>query len=734
MFEYAHFIEYPQKFEPYPQAETDIAPIFKKQFDLALKPQTATVSFVCLGLGYVYLNGKPVTEDKFLSPFGDYRKTLWYNSYDVAELLHGGTNEIAVITGNGFYNEYLKTGWDFDKAPWRGAPKMILQLDTPEKQIVTDESWVTSREASPVVYNQIRSGEVYDCRIGENFGKFGIGGYVPVKISDAPPTGVFRECRCQPIREFESYSPIKVFTNAKGRRVYDFGQNISGYVKIVLSGNRGDTVTLRHGERIFPDGTLDHRGMDGPPFHLGHEFQFNRIILSGKTDTPEIRFTYHGFRYVEIDGNAEITELKSVFVHQDVKKVYDFNSSEELLNKICHCSDHSVWSNMFYLLTDCPTREKLGWTNDAVASAEQILMNFDSLPFFEKWLTDIFDAVTPDGNIPSIVPTGGWGLTECTGPLCTGIIFELPFKMYEASANAEYIRKAYPYMAKHLEFLVSKINSDGLIAYGLGDWNGGGDDVSFTPVEFVETALVLKYAEMTVKAAELFGLQNDFASAAYTRLYNRFTSKYYDSQSGRCTVNTQTAVAMMICLFDYGSSSALSSQLSECIAESDFHIDCGMVGLQYLIPALDIIDRNDLAYRLLAAKGYPSYSCWIEDGATTLYEMWNMKKSANHHMNSSALTFFMNKLVGLSRAKGSVGYKKLAVRPYFPDGMTFCSGRLPTAEASWVKNGDTVIYTLKLYNSAEAEVFAPTGYTASFTGKLTDVDSVITFKKAKEFN
>lgn len=141
-----------------------------------------------MGLGCVYLNGKPVTSDKFITPFGDYRKTLWYNSYDVAKLLRPGTNEIEVIVGNGFYNEYLKTGWDFDKAPWRGAPKIILQLDTPEKQIVTDESWVTSRESSPVIYNQIRSGEVYDCRIGEKFRDLGLIGYIPVKISDNPPS------------------------------------------------------------------------------------------------------------------------------------------------------------------------------------------------------------------------------------------------------------------------------------------------------------------------------------------------------------------------------------------------------------------------------------------------------------------------------------------------------------------------------------------------------------------
>ncbi len=729
MIRSAKFIEFPAEFNPYPGNDYDPAPVFKRQFSLDKIPEKAELSFCGLGLGYVYLNGEPVTPDLFTAPVSDYRKTLWYNTYDVRRLLLEGENELCAIVGNGFYNESLKTGWDFDKADWRGNPKLLLSLEMDGETILSDQSWVTSLDTTPVIYNQLRSGETYDCRKGEKFRLFGTEGYLPVKLSEDPPKGILRECLCQPVREFQRYTPVATFKNAKGRTVYDFGQNISGYLDITLSGRAGDTVTLRHGERIFEDGTLDHREMDGYPFHQGHEFQINKIILSGGVDTPVIRFTYHGFRFVEIEGECEIIKIKSVFVHQAVDKVSSFNCSNELLNRISRCSDISVWSNMFYALTDCPTREKLGWTNDATASAEQILMNFDSIPFFEKWLWDIFDSVLEDGNLPSIVPSWGWGPEECTGVLCTGIIFDLPFMMYRASGNEGYIRAAYPFMVRHLDWLLSQFTSDGLLAVMLGDWNGGGDFVSHTPVKFVDTALTLKYAGLTLKAEEILNESCHRTEIIYSALYERFFSLFYDNKSHRSTINTQTAVSMLIYLKKDGFSEDLAAQLAELVAEKDNHLDCGMVGLQYLVPALDMIGRSDLVYKIMTAKGYPSYSLWMEDGATTLYEMWNMKKSANHHMNSSAVAWFMKRLVGLEQKKGFVGYKNLTIRPYFPEDMTFCEGNIRTAAARWERKGEDIVYTLTLKKGVTAEIIPPKGYTADRTEVTASEPTEIIFNK-----
>ncbi|MEE0929252.1 MAG: alpha-L-rhamnosidase N-terminal domain-containing protein, partial [Acutalibacteraceae bacterium] len=235
MIRSAKFIEFPAPFDPAPK-EYDPAPIFKKQFTLNRLPQKAELQAVALGLGCIYINGKPITKDVFNTPCGNYLKTLWYHTYEVASLLKEGENEITVIVGNGWYNEFLKTGWDFDKAQWRGAPKLLFALDLGSEKLFSDESWVVSREASPVVYNQLRSGEVYDCRRGEAFLGYGAEGYIPVKLSEDAPSAVLRPCPCQPIREFESYTPVATFKNAEGRVVYDFGQNLSGYLNITLRG------------------------------------------------------------------------------------------------------------------------------------------------------------------------------------------------------------------------------------------------------------------------------------------------------------------------------------------------------------------------------------------------------------------------------------------------------------------------------------------------------------------
>ncbi len=711
MIRSAKFIEFPAPFDP-AYNEYDPAPVFKKQFTLKNVPEKAELIAVALGLGYVYINGEPITEDVFNTPCSNYMKTLWYHTYEVSRLLRVGENEIAVIVGNGWYNESLKTGWDFNKAEWRGAPKLLFALDLGDFKILSDESWVVSREASPVVFNQLRSGETYDCRKGEKFRLFGTAGYLPVKISENMPDATLKECLCQPIREFERFTAVATFKNAKGKVIYDFGQNISGYLELTLQGKKDSVITLRHAERIFADGTLDYREMDGFPFHRGHDFQTNRVILSGGVDTPIVRFTYHGFRFVEIEGECEIIKIKSVFVHQAVDKISAFNCSNELLNKISRCGDYSVLSNMFYNLTDCPTREKLGWTNDAIASAEQILMNFDSLPLFEKWLNDLFDEEREDGNLPSIIPNGAWDVTACTGPLCTGFVFKIPWRLYEASGNPDYVKAAYPLMCKHLEWMYSKRTSDGLIGYGLGDWNGGDDEkFRYTPRKFVDTALITEFADLTVKAAKLCGEENERAKAICDSLHNRFFEIFYDKKADRCLVNTQTAISMMIYLKKGGATEGLAAQLCEAVAFCDYHHECGMVGLQYLVPVLDGIGRSDLVYKIITAKGYPSYSYWMEDGATTLYEMWNMKKSANHHMNSSAVAWFMKKLVGLSQEKDTYGYKHLLLCPYFPEDMTFCEGDFRgKAKAKWERKGDKIHFVLTFERGISVRLEVPEGY------------------------
>ncbi len=738
MFTTAKFIEFPQAFDP-TYTTHDPAPIFKKKFAFSGEVLRAEIAVCALGLGYVYLNANPITVDLFIAPVSDYRKTLWYNQYDVTSLLKEGENEITVILGNGFYNESLKTGWDFDTADWRDNPKLLLEcvIKTAcnEIKVVSDESWKCSKEDSPILFNQLRSGETYDCRIGEGFLTADSTHWQDAVFSAQIPTGVLRRCKCQPIREFENLAPIKVFQNALGRTVYDFGQNQSGYARITLQGVAGQQVILRHAERIFEDGTLDCNGMDGFPFYQGPQFQTNRIILSGEKDTVKPRFTYHGFRYIEIEGATaeQIQSIHSIFVHQAVAKAGALDCSNDTINRIYRCSEFSVWSNLFYTLTDCPTREKLGWVNDAIASIEQLYLNYDIHDFFTKWLQDILDGQTPAGEIPSIIPTWGWGLeetTSCIGPLCSNIIGELPIAMYEQTGDLAPLKAAYPAMLRLVDWLQGKINDDGMFSYGLGDWAG-----PFhykhppAPLQYVTTAQVIRLLSIVERTAVLLGQPNQQIHNQYNNLYDTFFKTYYDKQADRCNVDSQSAVAMMINLKENGVTPGLKEQLRQCVLAKECHHECGMVTMPHLYTALDKCDLNDLAYSIVNAEGTPSYKEWLADGATTLYEMWNTEKSNNHHMNSCVVAWFFKALLGIHRATESIGKKELILHPYFPEDMDFCKGHIPTAAVHWVKEDDGVSYTVSLKEGVSATVVAPEGYCLSGPARLTAGEHTLHFTK-----
>jgi len=705
----AVFIEYPAPFDPENKSP---APVFQKRFE-AKKDGPAMLSVCPLGLGCIYLNGEPITQDLFIAPVSDYRKTLWYNVYEVGQLLKDGENVLTAILGNGFYNESLKTGWDFDTAEWRGNPKLWLRLQMRGGEIVSDESWRCSKTVSPILFNELRSGEKYDCRIGEGFRLADSADWKQAVRSEDPPRGALRECTCPPVREFEHYRPVKDFTNTLGRRVYDFGQNLSGYADITLKGAAGSEIVLRYGERLHQDGTLDHNGMDGAPFYQGPEYQTQRILLSGGADHIKPRFSYFGFRYLEIEGEAEILDISSVFVHQAVKEKAYLTCSDETVNRILHCAKMSVWSNLFYILTDCPTREKLGWTNDAIASLEQLYLTFDIDSFFKKWLQDILDSVTEEGEVPSIVPTWGWGLertTSCIGPLCSGIICELPVAMYDATGELTPLRRAYPKMLDHLSWMAGKEDEDGFVDYGLGDWAGPFHYKDLpTPREFVTTAQYLRLMRLTLQSAKLLGEEAPDLQEKYDRLFARFNERYYDTEKDRCKVHSQSALSQLIDL--RGASEGLREQLLETVREKDFHHWCGMVTMRHLYAALDRCNLNEAAYKIVTAHGSPSYNEWLEDGATTLYEMWNTGKSNNHHMNSCVVAWLYKALLGVRRSEKG----KITLAPFFPEDMKWCKGNVLDTSVSWERTDSGVLYRVSL--PCAAEITIPDHY--DYNGSVT---------------
>lgn len=671
--------------------ESDIVPLFRRVFTLPDKPFKKAVLTVCgLGYGYYWLNGQRITTDLFTAPVSDYTKTLWYNRYDVTKFLKPGENIAAAILGNGWYNENYSTPWDYDKAPWRDKPKFALELELDgEVLLKSDSEWKYSFDRSPIIFNHLRSGEHFDARLSDptwNTLDYDDSDWQFAFLDPNPPTGILRECTCEPIRECADFSPKSIIKLPNGDYLYDFGQNMSGSIRVTANQKCGDKLIIRYGEQADDNGLV----MNGMREFYPHSvFATDEFICSGKPATHNPLFAYHGFRYVTVTGleKPENAKLTAVFVHQNVKFASKFSCSDPSLNALFKLGQNATLSNLFYMPTDCPSREKLGWTNDAAASTEQFLLDFSTEKLLKKWLRDILDAQRPDGSLPGIIPTGGWGYEWGSGPLSGSVLFEIPYRLYQIRGDKQPLIDCLPAFEKYLSFNERKFNADGLIAYGLCDWAGPYEtlEVSPTPIELTDSAMLVGFYDVAALAAELAGTPADFAQKA-AALRTRIKSKYI--KNNLCTVDEQTAIAMLVYYDIYDDLAPLAKQLAEAIEKRDFHHWCGMVGLRRLYPALDKCGLSEYGLKILLSEGYPSYTDWLKRGATTLCETWQTGNSQNHHMYSSFMAWLIKSVAGITPAEP--GFSKVRIKPLAFGNLTRCDCELDT-----VKGKITVHWTRK---------------------------------------
>ena len=725
------FIGYPQ---PYPMemAWDDPAPLFRRHFSVDSGLTGATLSICALGLGEAYLNGRPVTADRYIAPVSDYGKTLWYTEYEVAHLLQEGDNLAAVALGNGLYNESLHTSWDFDQAPWRDAPKLLFSLELRygdhTAYVNSDTGWLCMREQSPFRFHQLRYGEFYDARQQTDWMQPGAdeSGWIPAQEA-ARPTGTLRRCPCPPIREDRTYSCTALFRNEQGNWVFDFGQNMSGYVEFTTGQPTGTRLRMIYAEELNEDGTRRDNSLERhykDTNEAGDRTQISYLTCSGNTDRWKPTFAYYGFRYVIVEGlqnPPQKEDMTAYFVHQQLPVWGEFSCSDGMLNRLYDLARFSTLSNLFYVPTDCPTREKLGWCNDAQASVEQMIQNLDMRGFYEKWMQDILDAQLPDGDLPGIVPTGGWGYAWGSGPISTGILFEIPARLYQYYGDTRWLVDAYPAMRLHLQFLEGKINPDtGLCAHGLSDWAGPFDpgDPEPVPLDFTCTLLLIKFYRIAQTAA---GFAGDAAGIPALRQAEKQAEaafrRAYVGADGACTVEQQTAVSMMTVLGLYDNISTARRQLLRTFEKRNYHVYLGMLGMQYLLPACDLCGLQEEGYRLLTAHGYPSYRDWFENGATTLYETFYAGNSKNHHMYSCVIAWFHNTILGIRQTEQLALRRTVTLQPYFLQELRFAHGSFETVAGriavDWRRRGDTEVQlTVELPAGVRACLHL-TGYTVN---------------------
>ena len=619
------------------------SPLFRRAFTVEPGLQSASLSLCALGYGVATVNGKPVTEDVLTTPLTKFDATLLYNTYDVTPLLTEGQNALGVMLGNGWYNDVAAT-WDYEKAPWRHHPKLLAQLDLfyqdgSQETVVTDPSWSTAD--GPCRYNHVRCGEVWDARLeqpGWDCPGFPAPGWKAARVCRAPG-GELKPADLPPIRVVRTLETKEVFPG-----VYDLGENTAGWVRISLSGEAGAQVDLVYSERLNPDGTFDTEDMNR---FCAEEFaHHDRYFLKGEgVESWEPHFCYHGFRYVRVETQAQVLSVEGREVHTDLKSVGEFSCSDELLNKIHQATRRSTLTNFHSIPTDCPHREQNGWTGDAQLSAEQALLNFDMTDAYRKWLRDFVDCQRPSGQLPGIVPTGGWGYNWGSGPAWDSALILIPYYVWRYTGDLSLIQEFWPNMVQYMDYL-STMTVDGLVDFGLGDWCPP-KGAALCPTQLTDTAYAyadaMAMAEMAFELDKPTGPWEDQAWESRTA----FREKYV--RDGKVIPESQTAYACAIYqgLLDREEVEAAAARLNELVLEKGCHIDCGILGNKYLYRSLADFGYGETLYRMVTNPTCPSYAWWIANGMTTLCEDWEMTISLNHHMFSEVDLWFYRYLAGI---------------------------------------------------------------------------------------
>lgn len=650
------------------------APMFRKSFTVDKKPIKARAYISGLGYYELQLNGEKVGDTVLDPAVSVYDKTVHYQTYDLTDQLQMGENAVGVLLGDGWYNCFTAEVWNFAQAPWRDDVKLLLQIhldfeDGTQQVIATDPTWRVAM--SPITFNGLRNGEYYDARLeqpGWSSPGFDDSNWQQALLARAPG-GVLKSQQMVPIRRTGSIEPVSCQEVKPGVWVYDLGQNISGWAKIRLQGEAGTTVTLKYAEKLKADGDIDPSNID--IFVKKGEFQTDRYTLKGEgTEIWEPSFTYHGFRYVQVTGfpgTLTLDNLTGEVVHTDFATRGEFSCSNELFNTIQRCARWSTLTNYHGIPTDCPHREKNGWTGDAQLSAEQTLLNFNPMTAYTKWLADFIDVQRPSGQLPGFVPTGGWGFNWGSGPAWDSALILIPWYQYVYCGDLNILRQMYPSMIKYMAFLTS-MAIDGIVDFGLGDWcPPEGNENLKTPVALTSTAY---YYVDTVLLSKIASLLGDCERAeAYKKqavqIRAAFRARFIDNDAKAVGPNTQTALA---CALYQGlalpeETGWILERLVAEIEKCSWHLDFGILGAKYVLHSLTEYDRADVAYAIASQETYPSWGYWIQQGATTLWEDWQGESSRNHHMFSDISAWFYKGLAGINPDPEEPGFKHIIIRP-----------------------------------------------------------------------
>lgn len=696
-------------------------------------------AYIC-GLGYYELsiNGAKVG-DHLLDPgFTDYTKRALYVVYDITPFLNQPNNCIGVILGGGWYDLATPDAWGYHVASWNAPPKLLLNIiidytDGSRNIIASDKTWKIAK--GPIIFNCVRGGETYDATREQ--GGWNLPGYDDTLWSTATivpaPKGKLVSQQSPPIRAVKQIKPISVQEPKPGVYVYDLGVNMAGWVRLEATGTLQDTINLLYNERLNDDGTV----MLGPHawWHYG-PYQTDKYIFSGKgKEIFQPRFTYHGFRYVQIRGlksKPKLEDLMGVQVNTDPDRAGNFLCSNSDINIVQELIIRTQLNNLHSIPTDCPHREKIGWMGDGLVTMEEAMYNFDMMTFYTKWFHDMMDAQESDGHEPPIVPNSGWKWANSlknpegvipifSDPWWGGALLVTPWKLYQYYGDSRHLEEGYESMKLYMNWIESR-SDNYIFKANLGDWiePASFSDAEGTPREQIGTSAYYFFSRLMSQIAKLLDKQSD--AEKYEILANKisatYNDKFFSQETGLYADDSQLAqvIPLLFNMVPKGKEDIVLQQLINNITKKhNNHLTTGIIGTPLLFQLLTNLGYSDLAYTIATQEDQPGWFYMLKNGATTIWEVWDAIAQTDHSRNHPAFgaigAWYYQSLAGIQPDPEGPGFKKIIIKPEIVGDLTWVEASYNSIHGKivsyWKRDGNRLNINITIPTNTSAKVYVP---------------------------
>ncbi|OGV70783.1 MAG: hypothetical protein A2283_21210 [Lentisphaerae bacterium RIFOXYA12_FULL_48_11] len=736
--------------KPLPQKEEDFysenpAPLLRKSFKVERQIKRARAYISGLGYYELRINGSKVGDHMLDPGWTSYAKRVLYSTYDVTDMLKKGENAVGVMLGNGWYNPLPLRMWgkvNPRESLTVGRPRLILNLnieyaDGSTEHVVSDETWRTAD--GPILKNSVYLGEVYDAR------KEMQGWDQPcfddqqwqAAVAALEPVGELRAQSAPPIKIGRIIKPVKMNEPVPGTFIFDLGENFAGCIRLHVKGQQGDTVTLTCGELLTPDGKLNAntsacgqikagraKGGPGSPTNAFHRYTY---ILKGtgeETYTP--RFTYGGFRYVEMvgyPGRPALDAIEGLALHSAVETTGSFSCSNEMFNRIQEAFRRTFLSNIFSVESDCPHREKFGYGGDIVGCNEAAIYNFDMSSFYAKAVYDLADAVRPNGGFTETAPCVGiadCGFGEGSGPMLWGSAHPvLQKRLLQYYGNHRILADQYESTRRWFDFLASKAQ-DHILSQCIGDHE------SLVPKSPAVSSTAYYYFTVNLyrEICEVLGKMDDarrYATLA-GQIKEAFNRKFLDEKTGRCEKGTQANQSFALALGlvpDQQRAATIDLLVDDVLNKHNGHLSTGIFGTDCMLHALSELGRADVAYTIVNQKTFPGWGYMLENGATTLWEHWALDSntfSHNHPMFGSVSTWFFKYLGGIRSVPDAVGFDRIIIAPQIVGDLKWVKASYTSVHgvvgSEWALDGRRLTLNVTIPVNTTASVHVPATVTS----------------------